>query len=181
MAAVLDLAGRLVAIRAFPATRSGYARLVEWVSSHGIIDRIGIEGTGSWGPGRLTLFCLSHGLVLLDVDRPDRRSRRANGKTDEIDAEAPHAPFSQAEESFYDAAYRGVMWNDLDPGDNIGRVAEVNPDKGAAPCTRQECCEMFDGEGRCVRGDDGGIRSLLGDLRQDSAFDVLVLRDGLEY
>lgn len=86
-AAVLSPLGVLLGTRIFPATRAGYARLVEWASSFGVIDRIGIEGTGSWGRG-LTLFCLSRGLAVLDVDRPDRRTRRARGKTDLVDAEA---------------------------------------------------------------------------------------------
>lgn len=84
---VLSVLGQVLGARMFPATRSGYARLVEWASSFGVIDRIGIEGTGSWGRG-LTLFCLSRGLAVLDVDRPDRRTRRMRGKTDLVDAEA---------------------------------------------------------------------------------------------
>lgn len=87
VAVVLSLLGQVLGAKAFPATRAGYARLVEWASTFGVIDRIGIEGTGSWGRG-LSLFCLSRGLAVLDVDRADRRTRRARGKTDLIDAEA---------------------------------------------------------------------------------------------
>lgn len=87
VAVVLDPRGQLLAGRAFPATRAGYGRLVEWANTHGPIDRIGIEGTGSWGRG-LTLFCLSRGLAVRDVDRPDRKVRRRVGKTDLVDAEA---------------------------------------------------------------------------------------------
>ena len=84
---VLSLLGRVLGAKMFPATRAGYGRLVEWASTFGVIDRIGVEGTGSWGRG-LTLFCLARGLAVLDVDRPDRRTRRARGKTDLVDAEA---------------------------------------------------------------------------------------------
>ena len=87
VAVVLSLLGQILGAKAFPASRAGYARLVEWSSSYGIIDRIGIEGTGSWGRG-LTLFCLSRGLAVLDVDRPNRKMRRTHGKTDLVDAEA---------------------------------------------------------------------------------------------
>ena len=87
VAVVLTPLGHVCDGRSFPATRAGYARLVEWASSYGIIDRIGVEGTGSWGRG-LTLFCLSRGLVVLDVDQPDRKVRRTRGKTDLVDAEA---------------------------------------------------------------------------------------------
>jgi transposase len=87
VAVVLSPLGRALAGEQFPADRCGYARLIEWASTFGIIDRIGIEGTGSWGRG-LTLYCLSLGLVVLDVDRPDRKTRRHKGKTDLVDAEA---------------------------------------------------------------------------------------------
>jgi transposase len=87
VAVVLSLLGELLGSKVFPATRAGYARLVEWASMFGGIDRIGIEGTGSWGRG-LTLFCLAHGIDVRDVDRPDRRMRRRKGKTDLVDAEA---------------------------------------------------------------------------------------------
>jgi transposase len=87
VAVVLSSLGEVRGGKSFPATRGGYARLIEWASSFGVIDRIGIEGTGSWGRG-LTLFCLSRGLAVRDVDRPDRRTRRRKGKTDLVDAEA---------------------------------------------------------------------------------------------
>ena len=87
VAVVLDTTGRRLGGRWFPTSRSGHARLVEWASSYGTITQLGIEGTGSWGRG-LTLFCLSRGLEVRDVDRPDRRLRRAKGKTDLLDAEA---------------------------------------------------------------------------------------------
>ena len=87
VAVVISELGERLGGRSFPATRAGYARLVEWASSFGVIDTIGIEGTGSWGRG-LTLFCLSLGLAVRDVDRPDRRTRRSKGKTDLVDAEA---------------------------------------------------------------------------------------------
>lgn len=86
-AVILSRLGQVLGAKLFPATRAGYTQLIEWASRLGIIDRIGVEGTGSWGRG-LTLFCLSRGLVVLDVDRPDRKLRRTHGKTDLVDAEA---------------------------------------------------------------------------------------------
>jgi transposase len=60
--------------------------LLEWASSFGIIDRIGIEGTGSYGAG-LSRWLRSQGLVVVEVDRADRADRRKRGKDDLIDAE----------------------------------------------------------------------------------------------
>lgn len=87
VAVVIDHLGRLLDDAEFPTTRAGYRRLVAWASKFGVIDQIGIEGTGSWGRG-LTLWCLSEGLAVVEVDRPDRKTRRHKGKTDRVDAEA---------------------------------------------------------------------------------------------
>lgn len=87
VAVVIDQQGRRLGAQDFAATRAGYRRLIEWASGFGVIDRIGIEGTGSWGRG-LTMWCLAQGLVVLEVDRPDRKTRRRKGKTDLVDAEA---------------------------------------------------------------------------------------------
>ena len=46
-----------------------------------------MEGTGSFGAGLLRFLC-DYGLEVVEVDRPDRASRRRNGKTDPLDAES---------------------------------------------------------------------------------------------
>ena len=51
------------------------------------MDRFGIEGTGSYGAG-LTSYLRRCGHRVVEVNRGDRRSRRSNGKSDAIDAEA---------------------------------------------------------------------------------------------
>jgi transposase len=63
-AAVLDESGRLLGTAAFPATRDGYEQLIAWVAEHGLIERIGVESTGSLGASetlctRLALSCES--------------------------------------------------------------------------------------------------------------------------
>jgi transposase len=54
VAAVLDQAGRLLGTRAFPATTRRYAQLATWTESFGQVDKVGIEGTGSFGAGPIT-------------------------------------------------------------------------------------------------------------------------------
>ena len=56
VAAVLDPAGRLLETRAFPATTRGYAQLATWAESFGQVDKVGMEGTGSYGAGPLRFF-----------------------------------------------------------------------------------------------------------------------------
>ena len=48
---------------------------------------VGVEGTGAYG-SELARFLLSNQVTVIDVDRPDRRARRSNGKSDPIDAYA---------------------------------------------------------------------------------------------
>jgi transposase len=86
-AAAIDQQGRLLGDREFPADSGGYRHLLGWLRRHGNPDTVGVEGTGSYGAG-LTRFLLDHGVNVVEVDRPDRRTRRQRGKSDPIDAEA---------------------------------------------------------------------------------------------
>jgi transposase len=87
VAAVLDQTGRLLGTQAFPASTRGYVALVTWAERFGPVERIGIEGTGTYGAG-LTRFVRAYGLAVVEVARPDRSTRRRHGKSDPIDAQA---------------------------------------------------------------------------------------------
>jgi transposase len=84
-AAALDNIGRILDDREFPATPDGYRQLVSWLRTLGRIDKIGVEGTGSYGAG-LARHLSAANLTVIEVDRPDRRTRRRQGKSDPIDA-----------------------------------------------------------------------------------------------
>lgn len=85
-AAVITTQGALLGARQFPATGSGYQSLLEWLVSFGIVEKVGIEGTGAYGAG-LTRHLTAAGVTVVEVDRPDRAARRKRGKSDPIDAE----------------------------------------------------------------------------------------------
>jgi len=85
VAAVLSVIGKVLATAVFPATRSGYLELVAWLESYGPIDRVGVEGTGSWGKG-LTRVLDAAGIAVIEVIRPNRQTRRRYGKSDTVDA-----------------------------------------------------------------------------------------------
>ncbi|MGE3512647.1 MAG: transposase, partial [Vicinamibacterales bacterium] len=70
-----------------PADRGGYAELVEWTRTLGVIGAFGIEGTGSYGVG-LASFVRRQAIRVVEVSHCDRRKRRNNGKSDTLDAEA---------------------------------------------------------------------------------------------
>jgi transposase len=87
VAVALDQLGRLLGSRTIPTTPAGYAALLGWATTLGTIDRVGVEGTGSYGAG-LTRWLHAHGQVVIEVDRPDRAARRRQGKADDLDAHA---------------------------------------------------------------------------------------------
>jgi transposase len=87
VAVAIDNLGTRLGDRHVPANREGYARLEAWAASLGRVAAFGIEGTGSYGIG-LASFLRRLGHRIVEVNRGDRRSRRNNGKTDTLDAEA---------------------------------------------------------------------------------------------
>lgn len=87
VAAVVDDVGRILATESFVVSPSGYRRLYRWLSSFGTLDKVGVEGTGSYGAG-LTRFLRGHDVEVVEVNRPNRQARRRRGKSDAADAEA---------------------------------------------------------------------------------------------
>jgi transposase len=86
-AAALDATGRALGTASFSATAEGYAEMHAWFRSFGVLDCVGIEGTGSYGSG-LTRYLRDHGVRIVEVHRPNRQTRRRHGKSDPVDAEA---------------------------------------------------------------------------------------------
>ncbi len=87
VAAALDDLGRLVGTISVPSTANGYRRLLQWANAFGEVEAVGIEGTGAYGAG-LARYLAERDVRVVEVDRPDRRTRRAKGKSDPVDAEA---------------------------------------------------------------------------------------------
>lgn len=69
-----------------PSTAAGHAQLTAWAQEFGVVDQVGVEGTGSYGIG-LTRYLLDQGVSVVEVVQPNRQTRRRRGKTDAIDAE----------------------------------------------------------------------------------------------
>lgn len=60
----------------------------------GVVQRIGVESTGSHGSG-LFRFMQGVGVEVLEVTTPDEIDRRRRGKNDDLDAQnAAHAAFA---------------------------------------------------------------------------------------
>ena len=85
--AAISHLGVMLGHASFPATPEGYRQLDRWLAGHGPVVRVGVEGTGSYGAG-LAAALTGRGIELVEVNRPNRATRRARGKSDPIDAEA---------------------------------------------------------------------------------------------
>jgi transposase len=84
-AALNAATGKLLGDREFPATAKGYRQLLAWLGRFGTVAKVGIEGTGSYGAG-LFRHLDSCGVMVIEVARANRQSRRLQGKSDPIDA-----------------------------------------------------------------------------------------------
>lgn len=82
----IDITGRLLGHHEFPATDRGYLALLTWVRSHGTVQAIGVESTGSFG-ATLTRALIKANVQVIEVNRPNRQARHADGKSDRLDAE----------------------------------------------------------------------------------------------
>ena len=87
VAVAIESRGMRLGDHAFDADSEGYRALVAWAETYGAIEAFGIEGTGGYGVG-LSRTVRRAGHRVVEVNRADRRLRRAAGKSDTIDAEA---------------------------------------------------------------------------------------------
>lgn len=85
VAAALDHRGGLIGVESFDTTAAGYRSLLAWLASFGMVEAVGVEGTGSYGAG-LTRHLQGNGIRVVEVDRPNRQRRRRRGKSDPQDA-----------------------------------------------------------------------------------------------
>ena len=85
VAAAVDRNGGLLGVESFPADAAGFEDLLGWLVGFGELIGVGVEGTGSWGVG-LSRFLNDQGVTVVEVDRPNRQTRRREGKSDPTDA-----------------------------------------------------------------------------------------------
>ena len=87
VAVAIDHLGARLGDLAIGVDTGGYRQLEGWAQALGRVDAFGIEGTGSYGAA-VASFLRGCGHRVVEVNRGDRRSRRANAKSDTADAEA---------------------------------------------------------------------------------------------
>jgi transposase len=87
VAVALDHLGRRLKTFSVPTTKKGYEDLLTWAEGFGAVRCAGVEGTSSYGAG-LARYLRAVGIKVMEIERPKRRHRRRNGKSDTRDAEA---------------------------------------------------------------------------------------------
>jgi transposase len=122
-AAVIDCVGRQLGDREFPATTSGYRDLLTWITSHGALAAVGVEGTGSYG-AELARVLTAAGLTVVEVDRPDRKARtQVMNQIRGLLTSAP-APLREQTTGLGRAELIGVLAR-LRPGQDLSTPAEA--------------------------------------------------------
>ena len=85
--AAITEAGQPLGDAEFRTNPTGYYVAITWARSFGIVLAAGVEGTGSYGAG-FTKALQDSSIEVSEVNRPDRSTRRRQGKSDPIDAYA---------------------------------------------------------------------------------------------
>ena len=81
----ITMTGAAVGDKEFPTTRAGYAAAIKFLISLGHVERIGVEGTASYGAG-FTRAVIAAGIEVVEVTRAVKSTRRLKGKSDPLDA-----------------------------------------------------------------------------------------------
>ncbi len=69
--AVLTVLGRKLADKEFRTDAGGYSEAIRFMTGHGGVQSVGVEGTSSYGAG-LTKALITAGIAVIEVNRPDR-------------------------------------------------------------------------------------------------------------
>lgn len=83
--AAISMTGAAIGDREFATTRAGYAAAIKFLTSLGQVQRIGVEGTASYGAG-FTRALTAAGIDVVEVTRAVKSTRRLKGKSDPLDA-----------------------------------------------------------------------------------------------
>ena len=123
VAVAIDTWGIRLGDQSFVADSGGYQALITWAETHGRLEAFGIEGTGSYGAG-LARAVRRAGHRVVEVNRGDRRTRRAAGKSDTIDAEVAARSVLAGQSTAIPKTADGAVRDDAPAQDHAGYRGE---------------------------------------------------------
>jgi len=157
VAAIVDHLGGVLETASFVNDARGYPLLLTWMRGHGSLERVGVEGTGSYGAG-LARFLRREHVVVVEVNRPSRVVRRMAGKSDIVDAiEAARAALSgrasgapKAGDGIVEAirllrtARRSAVQSRTQCANQIHALVDTGPESLRARCANQKLATIIE-------------------------------------
>ena len=126
--AAVTAVGKVIGDAEFPTTAAGYRRAITFLTSHGEVHRVGVEGAASYGAG-ISRALTAAGIAVVEVERPTRSARRRAGKSDRLDAyHAARAVLAERTSPVKDPALDGLRALQAGPP-----VRGQGPDRGRQP------------------------------------------------
>ncbi|MBA2640619.1 MAG: transposase [Nocardioidaceae bacterium] len=135
--AVVSVVGGVLGTAEFPTTAGGYRRLLAWMRTFGELDRVGVEGTGTYGVS-LARHLRQEQVEVVEVMRPNRQVRRRHGKTDVVDAIAAARAVLSGEATATPKTHDGPV-EALRTLKVLQRSANQGPDAGVEPAAGAAC------------------------------------------
>lgn len=80
VASVVDEHDKVLGSRSFAATRQGCKQMLAWMRSFGLLQRVGVEATGTYGAGLLR-YLGKAGVEVLEVTAQTRRIGASAART----------------------------------------------------------------------------------------------------
>jgi transposase len=105
------------------------------LAGHGNPDTVGVGGAASYGAG-LTRYLLDQHVAVVEVDRPDRRTRRQRGKSDPIDAQGPPPARCWPVRPPHRPSAATASWKAIRALRAVRSGATRGPDRGHQPAQR---------------------------------------------
>ncbi|MGH8824717.1 MAG: IS110 family transposase [Jiangellaceae bacterium] len=106
--AVVDSLGRHLDDAQFATTPAGYAAALVFAAGFGPLAAAGVEGTGCYGAA-FAAYLSGQGVAVVEVNRPDRATRRRSGKSDPLDAYAAAWAAASGRASAIPKAHTGIV------------------------------------------------------------------------
>ena len=131
VAAVVTAVGGVLGTEQFATTAAGYRRLLSWMRGFGELDRVGVEGTGTYGVS-LARHLRFEQVTVVEVMRPNRQVRRRHGKTDVIDAIAAARVVLSGEVNATPKTHDGSVADTAHP-ESAAAQRDQGPHAGAEP------------------------------------------------